>query len=66
METMRLSNPWVRNEEGQTVIEYVLVIVLVSLAIIFAFFTTGIGPAMTQAAADIAGCMGSAQDCPFD
>ncbi len=61
-----MSNERIRNEEGQTVIEYVLVIVLVSLAIIFAFFTTGIGPAITQAASDISACMDSAQDCPFN
>jgi Flp pilus assembly pilin Flp len=62
---MLLSSRWFRTEEGQTVIEYVLVIVLVSLAIIFAFFTTGIKPALTQAASDIAACIDSAKDCPF-
>ncbi|NIT03838.1 hypothetical protein GTO10_02800 [Candidatus Saccharibacteria bacterium] len=57
---------WARTEKGQTVIEYVLVIVLISLVIIFAFFTTGVKDAISQAASDIAACIDSAQDCPYD
>lgn len=57
---------WVRTEKGQTVIEYVLVIVLISLVIIFAFFTTGVQNAISKAASDIAACIDSAQDCPYD
>jgi Flp pilus assembly pilin Flp len=57
---------WARTEEGQTVIEYVLVIVLISLVIIFAFFTTGVKDAITQAASDIAACIDSSKVCPYD
>ncbi len=56
---------WARTEKGQTVIEYVLVLVLISLVIIFAFFTTGVREAISEAASNIAACIDSGSVCPY-
>ena len=42
-----------RNRRGQTVVEYVLVIVLISLAIVFAFREANIDKAVQEAAGNI-------------
>lgn len=57
---------WARTEDGQTVIEYVLVIVLISLVIIFAFFTTGVKDAIGEAASNIATCITDSANCPYN
>lgn len=44
---------WLGAEEGQGMVEYVLIIGTISLVIVFAFLTTGIGSAIAGLAAKI-------------
>lgn len=54
MEMLRKMLKYLNNEEGQDIIEYVLVIVLISLVLIFAFFTADLKDSISNAAVAIA------------
>jgi Flp pilus assembly pilin Flp len=43
-----------KNEDGQTFVEYALVLAVISVAILLAVMTTGLGTAVAEAIGDVA------------
>ncbi len=51
---------WLGDEEGQGMVEYVLIIGTISLVIVFAFLATDIGGAVTGLATKVTNAIGTA------